>query len=227
MAFSLDKWLFNWMSDYKVPGVDLTKVNPPYRNFVSSAAKPVDYTASIDKGFESLSNAFTSALKKDYAREEAIIEADRAFNAHQAQLQRDWQDAYYKRSLADSMASAKQAQDFSKSEREAAQAWQKMMSDTSYQRAVEDMKKAGINPILAYAQGGASTPGSTGSHGVTYSGSSAAGSSASSSSRVSSKRSELYQMITTLLQTQMNNFTTKDIASMRNLTNLVSKLIPW
>lgn len=27
--------------------------------------------------------------------------------------------------------------------------WQKMMSDTSFQRAVEDMKKAGINPILA------------------------------------------------------------------------------
>ncbi|UPW41111.1 DNA pilot protein [Sigmofec virus UA08Rod_5492] len=27
--------------------------------------------------------------------------------------------------------------------------WQKMMSDTAFQRAVEDMKKAGINPILA------------------------------------------------------------------------------
>lgn len=37
-------------------------------------------------------------------------------------------------------------------------AWQKQMSNTSYQRAVEDMRKAGINPILAYTQGGASTP---------------------------------------------------------------------
>ena len=227
MAFSIDKFLIDFASDYNVPAVDPSKVNAPYRHPSSSAAQPIDYTASIEKGFESLSNAFTSALQKDYAREEAIIAADRAFNAHQAQLQRDWQDAYYKRSLADSMASAKQAQDFSKSEREAAQAWQKMMSDTSYQRAVEDMKKAGINPILAYAQGGASTPGSTGAHGVTYSGSSASGAAATSSSKVSSKRSELYQMITTLLQTQMNNFTTKDIASMRNLTNLVSKLIPW
>lgn len=38
------------------------------------------------------------------------------------------------------------------------QAYEKMMSDTSYQRATEDMKKAGINPMLAYMQGGASTP---------------------------------------------------------------------
>lgn len=37
--------------------------------------------------------------------------------------------------------------------------WQERMSSTAYQRATEDMKKAGLNPILAYANGGASTPG--------------------------------------------------------------------
>jgi len=37
--------------------------------------------------------------------------------------------------------------------------FQKMMSDTSYQRAVEDLNKAGLSPMLAYSKGGATTPG--------------------------------------------------------------------
>lgn len=38
--------------------------------------------------------------------------------------------------------------------------WESEMRDTQYQTAVRDMKAAGLNPMLAYSQGGAGTPAS-------------------------------------------------------------------
>lgn len=46
---------------------------------------------------------------------------------------------------------------YNSAEAQASREWSEYMSSTAYQRAVEDMKKAGINPVLAAMNGGATS----------------------------------------------------------------------
>lgn len=64
-----------------------------------------------------------------------------------------------------------QSQGFNSAQSAEQRGWTKMMSDTQYQRAIADMKAAGLNPMLAYQHGGSgSGTGSTASSSQTAGG---------------------------------------------------------
>lgn len=90
-----------------------------------------------------LNNFFTGSL--DYARELEQMAFQNQFNAEQASIERQ----------------------FNATEAFKNRQFQEYLSNTAYQRGAEDMKKAGLNPYLAYNTAfGASTPsGATASSG--------------------------------------------------------------
>lgn len=104
-----------------------------------------------------------SAISASGARDVAASNAGAAlatndFTAHQAWINREWQRDQANMAMNFNAEQQNNAQAFNANQASLQRQWQEEMSNTAYQRAVGDMTKAGINPMVAYSKGGASTP---------------------------------------------------------------------
>lgn len=131
--------------------------------------------------------AETEAINKQYENNRNLI--DYAFQKSQgsAREQMDFQANQANLAWERSLASANSQMAFQKDMLKQTMDYNERMSSTAYQRVMKDLRSAGLNPILAFSNGSASSPTASLPSGASASAQAMSGASASASALSSTK----------------------------------------